>query len=92
MTQTTENNMLCEELELLMIERETLLIIAGVAAGLIAERVICQFAQLRRLICWQLQSINCQKKPYKMRSMLCMLLLPHKMHFSLKRSPLATAL
>ncbi len=37
MTQATENNMLCEELELLMIERETLLIIAGVAAGLIAE-------------------------------------------------------
>jgi len=37
MTQTAETNMLREELELLMKERETLLIIAGVAAGLIAE-------------------------------------------------------
>jgi len=32
-----ENNMLSAELELLMKERETLLIIAGAAAGLIAE-------------------------------------------------------
>jgi hypothetical protein len=37
MTQTAENNMLRKELELLMKERETLLIITGVAAGLIAE-------------------------------------------------------
>ena len=37
MTNTAENNMLSAELELLMKERETLLIIAGAAAGLIAE-------------------------------------------------------
>jgi|TARA_B110000503_G_scaffold48927_1_gene79435 hypothetical protein len=35
--QTAENNMLRTELELLMKERETLLVIAGIAAGLIAE-------------------------------------------------------
>jgi len=34
---TDENNMLRAELELLMKERETLLIIAGAATGLIAE-------------------------------------------------------
>jgi hypothetical protein len=34
---TAENNMLSKELELLMKERETLLVIAGAAAGLIAE-------------------------------------------------------
>jgi len=34
---TAENNMLRKELELLMKERETLLVIAGAAAGLIAE-------------------------------------------------------
>ena len=34
---SAENNMLRAELELLMKERETLLIIAGAAAGLIAE-------------------------------------------------------
>lgn len=34
---TAENNMLRTELELLMKERGTLLVIAGVAAGLIAE-------------------------------------------------------
>ena len=34
---TAENNMLRAELELLMKERETLLIIAGAATGLIAE-------------------------------------------------------
>lgn len=34
---TAENNMLRAELELLMKERETLLVIAGAAAGLIAE-------------------------------------------------------
>jgi hypothetical protein len=34
---SAENNMLRSELELLMKERETLLIIAGAAAGLIAE-------------------------------------------------------
>lgn len=34
---TAENNMLREELELLIKERETLLVIAGAAAGLIAE-------------------------------------------------------
>lgn len=34
---TDENNMLRKELELLMKERETLLVIAGVSAGLIAE-------------------------------------------------------
>jgi hypothetical protein len=33
----SENNMLRKELELLMKERETLLMIAGAAAGLIAE-------------------------------------------------------
>lgn len=37
MNQTAENNMLRTELELLMKERETLLVIAGAAAGLIAE-------------------------------------------------------
>ncbi len=37
MDQSAENNMLRTELELLMKERETLLIIAGVSAGLIAE-------------------------------------------------------
>ncbi|MDG1073592.1 MAG: hypothetical protein P8O76_01315 [Methylophilaceae bacterium] len=37
MTQTAESDMLREELELLMKERETLLVITGVAAGLIAE-------------------------------------------------------
>jgi hypothetical protein len=35
--ETTEGNMLREELELLMNERQILLVIAGVAAGLIAE-------------------------------------------------------
>jgi len=35
--QTAENNMLRTELELLMKEREALLVIAGFAAGLIAE-------------------------------------------------------
>ncbi len=35
--QTAENNMLRTELELLMKERENLLVIAGIAAGLIAE-------------------------------------------------------
>lgn len=35
--QHTDNNMLGSELELLMKERETLLVIAGSAAGLIAE-------------------------------------------------------
>jgi len=35
--QTAENNMLRTELELLMKEREALLVIAGIAAGLIAE-------------------------------------------------------
>jgi hypothetical protein len=35
--QSAENNMLRSELELLMRERETLLIIAGAATGLIAE-------------------------------------------------------
>lgn len=35
--QTAENSMLRTELELLMKERDTLLIIAGAAAGLIAE-------------------------------------------------------
>jgi hypothetical protein len=34
---SADNNMLRSELELLMKERETLLIIAGAAAGLIAE-------------------------------------------------------
>ena len=34
---TAENNMLRSELEMLMKERENLLIIAGAAAGLIAE-------------------------------------------------------
>ncbi len=34
---SAENSMLSSELELLMKERETLLIIAGAAAGLIAE-------------------------------------------------------
>lgn len=34
---TAENNMLRKELEILMKEREKLLIITGVAAGLIAE-------------------------------------------------------
>lgn len=34
---TSENNMLRTELELLIKEREKLLVIAGVAAGLIAE-------------------------------------------------------
>ncbi|MEO1957015.1 MAG: hypothetical protein ABGX03_03705 [Methylophilaceae bacterium] len=34
---TAENNMLRTELELLMKERGTLLLVAGVAAGLIAE-------------------------------------------------------
>lgn len=36
-THTAESEMLRSELELLMKERETLLIIAGAAAGLIAE-------------------------------------------------------
>lgn len=36
-TQSEENEMLRTELELLMKERENLLVIAGVAAGLIAE-------------------------------------------------------
>jgi len=35
--QSAENSMLRTELELLMKERETLLVIAGAAAGLIAE-------------------------------------------------------
>lgn len=35
--QAAENNMLRTELELLMKERENLLVIAGIAAGLIAE-------------------------------------------------------
>ncbi len=35
--ETAENNMLRSEFELLMKERETLLVIAGAAAGLIAE-------------------------------------------------------
>ncbi|MFW5432655.1 MAG: hypothetical protein ACKE5M_06690 [Methylophilaceae bacterium] len=35
--QSAENNMLRKELELLMTERETLLVITGAAAGLIAE-------------------------------------------------------
>jgi hypothetical protein len=34
---TAENNMFRKELELLMKERDTLLVIAGAAAGLIAE-------------------------------------------------------
>jgi len=34
---TAENNMLRTELELLMKERQTLLVITGIAAGLIAE-------------------------------------------------------
>ncbi|MFT7229048.1 MAG: hypothetical protein ACI8PW_001638 [Methylophilaceae bacterium] len=36
-SQTAENNMLRTELELLMKEREALLVITGIAAGLIAE-------------------------------------------------------
>lgn len=36
-TETAESNMLRKELELLMKEREILLVIAGAAAGLIAE-------------------------------------------------------
>jgi len=36
-TQTAENDMLRQELELLVKEREILLIIAGASAGLIAE-------------------------------------------------------
>ena len=36
-SQLNETNMLCAELELLMKERDTLLIITGAAAGLIAE-------------------------------------------------------
>ena len=36
-SQTSESSMLRAELELLMKERETLLVIAGAAAGLIAE-------------------------------------------------------
>jgi hypothetical protein len=37
MIESTESSMLREELELLMRERQTLLVIAGAAAGLIAE-------------------------------------------------------